>query len=60
MAQTCFYSYENCPPPTVPESPLLSPPYTVRTILIYTRSHSMPVYRGDPAVSLYLPHTQLV
>ncbi|CAI8037275.1 BRISC and BRCA1-A complex member 1 [Geodia barretti] len=41
--------YENCPPPPVPESPLLSPPYVVRTILIYTRSHSMPVYRGDPA-----------
>ena len=46
-----LYSYENCPPPATLDPPLLSPPYIVRTILIYTRSHCMPVYRGDPTVS---------
>ena len=44
-------SYENCPPPVALDSPVLTPPYVVRTILIYTRSNSMPVYRGDPTVS---------
>ena len=51
LQYTCVYSYENCPPPATSDPPLLSPPYIVRTILIYTRSHCMPVYRGDPAVS---------
>ena len=42
--------YENCPPPPPTENPLLPPPYVVRAILLYGRSHCMPVFRDDVTV----------
>ena len=44
-------SYENSPPPPPSENPLLPPPFVVRSILLYGRCLSMPVYRGDVKVS---------
>jgi len=43
--------YENCRPPPPTDSPVLPPPFIVRAILLFGRSHSMPVYRGDVTVS---------
>lgn len=39
--------YENCPPPPNTDNPLLPPPFVVRAILLYGRSHCMPVHKGD-------------
>ena len=44
------HSYENCRPPPPMDNPVLPPPFVVRAILLFGRSHSMPVYRGDVTV----------
>ncbi|XP_064402485.1 BRISC and BRCA1-A complex member 1-like [Halichondria panicea] len=36
----------SCPPPPT-DNPLLPPPYTVRAIMFYSRTNSMPIYQGD-------------
>ena len=47
---THTHSYENCRPPPPMDNPVLPPPFVVRAILLFGRSHSMPVYRGDVTV----------
>lgn len=36
----------SCPPPPT-DNPLLPPPYTVRAVMLYGRTNSMPTYHGD-------------
>ena len=44
------YSTEKALPPPTSPTPLLPPDYITRCILLYGRSSTIPVYRGDPQV----------
>ena len=43
-------SMEKAPPPPTNPAPLLPPDYVTRCILLYGRSSTIPVYKGDPQV----------